>query len=188
MPNRGMSFWEEMFDEMRRDLEPANMLRGSQDFLTAWILLHRGKGDSVVFAGHEQFPFQATATCACMALELALKCRLRLDGKAPPKKHDFSVLVGALSTEAQEELAAEVRIDERPTDAAGLLRALAECDKTFETWRYLHEHDSADFYEPRIIDTTRALHAIVLRSNPTWQPSDVKPVHLLVAHGGRLHG
>jgi hypothetical protein len=181
-----MSFWEEMREMVRRDLEPANMLRGSQDFLTAWILLHRGRGDPAVFAGHGQFPFQATATCACMALELALKCRLRLDRKAPPRSHDFSVLVGALSDDAQAELAAEIRIDGRSIDAAGLRRALGECDKTLETWRYLHEHENADFYEPRLIDTTRALHAIILKANSTWQPSGVKPVHLLVADGGRL--
>lgn len=178
-----MSFWEEMREMTRRDLEPANMLRGSQDFLTAWILLHRGKGDPAVFGGHGQFPFQATATCACMALELALKCRLRLDGVAPPKSHDFSVLAGALSSEAREELAAEVRFDGGRIDAAGLRRALTECDKTFETWRYLHEHDNADFREPRIIETTRALHAVILKANPTWQPSGVTPVHLLLSDG-----
>ncbi|MFT3916564.1 MAG: hypothetical protein QM704_21540 [Anaeromyxobacteraceae bacterium] len=174
-----MEFWDEIYDEIRRDLEPANMLQGSQDFLGAWNVLQRHRQAPAVVAGQERFPIQATASCASMALELALKCRVRLEGTTPPKTHRFSALIAAMSPAAQDALAAAVRIDDRQVDAGGLLQALVECDKTFETWRYLHEHDNADFFEPRLIDTTRALHAIILKANPNWQPAGVVPTHLV---------
>ena len=52
------------------------------------------------------------ATCAAFSLELALKCRISLDGREPPKSHDCAALFSKkyLAAEARGDIASGVRM------------------------------------------------------------------------------
>ena len=89
-----------------------------------------------------------------MALELALKCHISLDGRQPPTSgkhaHDCAALFSDyLSPAAQRDLASSVRMastGEAPS-VSELVEVLRQFDGTFQRWRYLHEYDGAAFHE-----------------------------------------
>ena len=140
---------------------------GSRDFLLAWELLEQRHQDHEVRVGRAPWPMRAWATCAALSLELALKARLRLEGKQPKWVHTYSELFSDLSVQAKEDIASRVQIDGRPVTIDGLLALLKDCDGTFEQWRYLHEQlvrfEITTFHGDRIVAITRAIHASIVQ-------------------------
>lgn len=161
--------WYEDFMEEVRELElPGRIFQGSCDFYLAWEQLAAQRRTAAVRANRVYGSVQASAACASMALELALKCRITLEGKKPRREHEFHLLFEQLDPATQDDIASRVLLDGRRTTTAGVLDALKRCEGTFVTWRYAHEHDEADFYEPYISEVTRALHRSMLEANPDF--------------------
>jgi HEPN domain-containing protein len=88
------------------------MFRGSRDFLLAYRLLGRRRADPDVRAARAPGPFQSWVVCASLALELALKCRIALDGKDPSWTHSYVKLFAELSPAAQQDIASRVAFTE----------------------------------------------------------------------------
>jgi hypothetical protein len=142
------------------------MFEGSCDFLLGYQLLAAYRDTPAIRENRAFLPIQARVACASMALELALKSLITYEGKEPRRTHEFVDLFKQLPADAQREVASTVLLDGKPTSAEGLADALQLCAGTFEKWRYKHEHRDLDFYEPYIIDTTKALHATIMRRRP----------------------
>jgi hypothetical protein len=150
---------------------PEDTFHGSRDFLLAWDLLDAHRRTQPVRKNKAGTPLRARATCASLALELALKSHIAIamEGKTPGRTHSFVALFRVLASDVQRRIASSVLLNGRPTDVDGLIDALTQCEGTFETWRHLHEHENADFHEPYIVDVTRALHASILALHPEWR-------------------
>ena len=151
--------------EMRVEQE----FQASCDFFLACQLIGVRRDSEAVRIGKARWPIQAYATCAALSLELALKSRTILDGGTPPKTHRVSEVFALLSLPAQEDIAAGLLLDGQPATLARISEVLRLCDKTFETWRYVHEHRDADFMESYIFAILRAVHSSILRLRPDWQ-------------------
>ncbi len=166
-------------DEQEKLLRDSRMFHGSRDFLLAYRLLGEHRSSQMVRAGRAPSPLQSWVTCAAFSLELALKCRISLDGsKKPPKRgrdaHDCAALFSKyLSEAAQRDIASGVRMastSEAPSidDLVGVLR---QFDGTFNRWRYLHEDfDGATFHEGDMMNVIAAVHESILRLHPDWRP------------------
>ena len=150
-------------------LRMESAFEASCDFLLACELMGPRRNSEAVRKGTAHWPIRSYATCACLALELALKARTSLDEKTPKKTHRFSALFAALSRPAQEDVAAGFVLDGQAATVPGLMEVLQLCDQTFDTWRYRHEHRDADFYEGHILAVTRAVHESILRLEPQWR-------------------
>lgn len=159
------------------------MFHSSRDFFLAWDLLARHSASDEVQRGTKgPTPLQARATCLALALELALKCRIAIEGSTPKREHRHAILFGQLSNTAQAELACSLA--RSVDDVVALLgtfdrasgrervpqgqRTQQPPKSTFETWRYLHEYDEADFSEGEMLKVVRALDEVILRVQPTW--------------------
>lgn len=150
-----------------------SMLRGSRDFYWAFHLLTIHRQDLEVRAGRMPSPFQSRATCAALALELAFKARLVLDGASErkTKTHDYEVLFTLLSAGAQADVASRL-LDGTgaPVDVASLRGLLSEFKDTFLQWRYLHERTHTEFQEGNIRALILALHASIVALRPEFGP------------------
>lgn len=158
--------WDYELKSIDEFLRPEIMFEGSCDFLLGWHLLSAYGKTPAVTEDRAFVPIQARATCASLALELALKSLITYEGKDPVPSHSFSRLFKQLSPKARREVASLVLLDGKRTSDEGLKEALKRCAGTFEKWRYKHEHRDLDFYEPYIIDTTKALHETIMRKRP----------------------
>src|SRR5438270_13947477 len=91
----------EVSAEVERAMTAGRMFRGSRDFFLAYELLAAFHASAEVRSARAPSPIQSQATCAALALELALKARVVLDGgKAPsrgPDGHRYSAIFGILS-------------------------------------------------------------------------------------------
>lgn len=161
-----MDWFEEMLKEVREAELPERIFHGSCDFFLAWERLAVQRRTAAARANRVYSPVQASAACASMALELALKCRIVLEGRKPRRDHEFHALFAQLDPKTQDDIAARTLLDGMPTTTADLLDALKRCKGTFVTWRYLHEHENADFYEGCLSAVTRALHRSTLELYP----------------------
>lgn len=157
--------WVAAADEL---LRPERMFEGSCDFLRAWELLARHRDALATQNTQERIPVQARATCASMALELALKSLITFEGKNPVSTHSFARLFKQLFAKTRTEIASRVLLDGKPTSVDGVSDALKRCEGTFEKWRYAHEHRDLDFYEPYIIQVTNAAHEVLTRRVAEW--------------------
>lgn len=165
--------WDEERKATRELLRPEFMFEGSCDFLLGWQLLDAHQQTQAVRENRARFPIQAVAACACMALELALKSLIKLEGTEPERGkagHNYVVLFRQLSPEAQAEIASRVVLDGKPATVGGVVGALTLCVGTFEKWRYKHEHENLDFHQGYFIEVTRAVHESILRRQPGWRP------------------
>ena len=158
--------WGEELKAITELLRPELMFEGSCDFLLGWELLAVYRETPAVRENRAFVPIQARATCASMALELALKSLITYEGKDPALTHSFARLFKQLLPKTRREIASIVLLNGNPTSVEGVIDALKLCERTFETWRYKHEHDNADFYEPYIIDVTKAVHKYIMRKRP----------------------
>ncbi|SRR6266511_1289683 len=158
--------WDEELRSIDELLRPERMFEGSCDFLRAWELLLAYRDNPAVRENRAFVPIQARATCASMALELALKSLITYEKKDPVLSHSFSRLFKQVLPRTKREMASLVPLDGRPTTVEGLSEALKRCAGTFETWRYAHEHRDLDFHEAYIIDTTKAAQEIIMRRHP----------------------
>lgn len=159
--------WEEELKGIDELLRPEYMFEGSCDFLLGYQLLAAYGETAAVRENRAFVPIQARAACASMALELALKSLITYEGKEGARRtHEFVDLFEQLSVDAQREVASMVRFDGKPTTVAGVIEKLNLCAGTFEKWRYKHEHRELDFYEPYIVDTTKAVHETITRRRP----------------------
>lgn len=163
-----MGWYEEMIEEIRESELPLRIFQGSCDFYLAWEQLAAQRRTAVARANRVYASVQASAACASMALELALKCRISLEGKKPRREHEFHILFEQLDPATQDDIASRVHLDGKRTNTADLIDALKRCEGTFVTWRYVHEHENADFYEGWISEVTRALHRSMLEANPDF--------------------
>ncbi len=158
--------WNNERQSIDKLLRPEIMFEGSCDFLLGWELLTAYRETPAVRENRAFVPIQARATCASMALELAFKSLITYEGKDPVLSHSFARLFKQLLPKTRREMASLVLLDGKPTSAEGLAEALKRCAGTFERWRYKHEHRDLDFYEPYIIDTTKALQETIMRKHP----------------------
>lgn len=157
----------------------------SRDFLLGWELLEQHHPLRLVLPPGRtvRWPARSSAVCASLALELALKSRLTLEGAESPRTHSYSDLFGRLSPEAREEVqAAAARHGVRSAadalrqlDAAGEFPPRKEGKRpeergVFETWRYVHETTAARFDSGFLVPLTLAVHESVLRRRPEWRP------------------
>jgi hypothetical protein len=160
-------------EEVQRTGTAGGMFRGSRDFFLAYELLGAFAASPDARAGRAPSPIQSQATCAAMALELALKCRIVLDGCEAPPSHSYVVLFRTLSQGAQEEIASLLTIDNQPATVATLLDALKDFEGTFQQWRYMHENlgkRTITFHEGNMIATMHAIYQSIIRLRPDFAP------------------
>jgi hypothetical protein len=157
-----------------------NLFMGSREFLLAWRVLDLYSDFGQADEGRRTGPlFGSRAVCAGLSLELALKCRIVLDGRTPPAKgakgHDYVILFTTLSQDAQHEVAARVRLrpDGRQATAAELVDVLKLFQGTFVEFRYLHElppGSSKTFHTGDIWNVLLALHDSTIQLRPDLGP------------------
>jgi hypothetical protein len=154
-------------EEAERTAKAWRIFRGSRDFLLAYDLLGDFLRSPEVRAGRAPSPIQSQATCAALALELALKARIVLDGRDPPRSgkagHDYVVMFDRLTPAARADIASFLALDGKPATEGGLRRVLREFDGTFKGWRYMHEHSEIAFHEGNMIAVLRAVYFSVVR-------------------------
>jgi hypothetical protein len=156
----------EMTDALRRIAEPGMMFDGSRDFLLAYRLLGRQRAQALARPGTVPSPWQSWIVCASLALELALKCRIVLDGGDAPKTHSYVKLFAELSPAAKRDLASRVPFREGQSTVERVAALLANFKNPFETFRYMHEliakTEPAAFYEGDMMTVIRALYLSIL--------------------------
>lgn len=164
-------------DEQKKLISDSCMFDGSRRFLFAYQLLTKHDNSPFVREGRAPMTLQPRATCAVFSLELALKCRISLDGGKFPRKgreaHDCAALFSRyLFAKAQADVASGVRMATGKIASIGDVEdVLRQFHKTFETWRYLHEHmDGAVFHERDVLNVVAAVHESILRLHPDWRP------------------
>ncbi len=164
---------ETLSEDVRRTTA-AQMFRGSRDFLLAYDILGGFLRSSDVRDGRAPAPIQSQATCAALALELALKARIILDGGAPPTSgragHDYLVMFGLLSPAARADIASFLLLDGKPATVEGLGGVLKEFEGTFQEWRYVHEHTEVAFHEGNMVAVIHAVYHSVVRLRPDFGP------------------
>jgi hypothetical protein len=161
-------------DEVNRTVTAVHMFRGSRDFFLAYELLGAFLESSEVRQGRAPAPIQSQATCAALALELALKARIVLGGGSPPSKgpdgHKYVAMFNLLPRAAQEDVASFLHVDAHPATVEGLVRSLKEFEGTFQRWRYMHEHTEIAFHEGNMVAVIRAVCRSIVRLRPDFGP------------------
>jgi hypothetical protein len=131
---------DDLSEEVKRSITAGEMFRGSRDFFLAYELLGAFRRSPDEREGRAPSPIQAHATCAALALELALKSRIVLDSGEPPSKgpdgHKYVAMFNLLKRPAQEDIASFLLLDGKPATVDGLLAVLNEFEGTFKNWRY----------------------------------------------------
>ena len=169
MGTRELINWDELSKATDELLCPELMFEGSCDFLRAWEVLWAINHSPAVKENRERSPIQACATCASMALELALKSLITLEKKEPVLSHSFARLFNQLSSHSRAAIASKVLLEDRPTSVEAVTDALKLCEGTFERWRYKHEHRELDFYQGRMMQVTRAVHEVTAQRLSEWR-------------------
>lgn len=163
-----------MSDEVRRIVTAGQMFRGSRDFFLAYEVLGAFMQTPEAREGRAPKPIQSQATCAALALELALKARVVLDGRDPPSKgpdgHKYVALFGLLSRAAQEDIVKPLLLDGRPATVESVIGVLTDFEGTFQKWRYMHEHREIAFHEGNMVAVLRAVYESVVRLRPDFGP------------------
>lgn len=161
-------------EQVIRNIAACHMFRGSRDFFLAYQVLGSFMASPDVRGGRGPSPIQSQATCAALALELALKSRVMLDGGTPPSKgpdgHRYVAMFGLLSRRAQEDVASFLHVDAQPATVEGLARSLKEFEGTFQRWRYMHEHSEVAFHEGNMVAVILAVYSSVVRLRPDLGP------------------
>ncbi len=161
-------------EEVRRIITAGEMFRGSRDFFLAYEVLGAFMQTTEAREGRAPKPIQSQATCAALALELALKARIVLDGGDPPSKgpggHKYTAMFGLLSRAAQEDVVKPLLLDDGPATVEGLANVLAEFEGTFQRWRYLHEHRELAFHEGNMLAVVQAVYESIVRLRPDFGP------------------
>jgi hypothetical protein len=155
-----------------RFVTAAMMYRGSRDFFLAYELLATFLRSIAQARTQQPAPVQSQATCAALALELALKARVVLDGGDPPDKgragHDSVLLFGRLKPAARVDVASFLLLDGQPATVEGLVAVLKKFEGTFENWRYMHEHDEVAFHEGQMVAVLHAVYRSIVRIRPDF--------------------
>ncbi len=163
-----------MSEEVRRIVTAAHMFRGSRDFFLAYEVLGAFMQSPEAREGRAPNPIQSQATCAALALELALKARIVLDGGDPPSKgpdgHKYVAMFGLLSRAAQEDIVRPLLLDGAAASVEGLAKVLAEFEGTFQKWRYMHEHREVAFHEGNMVAVVQAVYESLVRLRPDFGP------------------
>jgi hypothetical protein len=156
-----------------------SLFNQSRDFQLAWKILTDGEPQGEA-KSHVPWPLRAPVTCACMALELALKSLITLEGGTPASVHWAEDLFKQVTAASQNEIAAMLQVDGKPADVPSLLTALHELDDgapgatkrvpPLEAWRYTHEHQTVQHAQGTMYVITRALHDLLVRRRPDWDP------------------
>ena len=153
------------------------LFMGSREFQLAWRLLELYSEFGRADQGRLTAPlFGAPAVCAGLSLELALKCRIVLDGKQPPDKgakgHDYVTLFTTLSSDAQDEVAARIRLspDGRKATSPDLVDVLKQFEGTFVKFRYPLSPGSHAFHQGDIRNVLLALHDSIIQLRPDLGP------------------
>lgn len=158
-------------EDAKRGWEAGLLFKGSRDFLLAHELLGKRRDEPDVRAFRAPWPIQAYVTCASLALELALKCRIVLDRKVPANTHSYSVLFGQLSRVAQDDV---VSMFPAPATADDLIGILTELEGTFVNWRYLNERsarlEQTVFHEGKMVTLIHTLHDCIVGMRPDFAP------------------
>lgn len=185
-----LSPYGEMSSEVKRIVTAGDMFRGSRDFFLAYEVLGSWRLTPDVRQGSAPSPIQAQATCAALALELALKARIMLDGGDPPSKgpagHKYVPMFRLLSPAAQQDIASFLVLDAQPATVEGLFAVLEEFEGTFQRWRYMHEHRKITFHESNMVAVINAVYHSIVRLRPDFgqwpgvivDPSNPVPWHL----------
>ena len=164
----------DLSDDIKRMVTAADTFRGSRDFFLAYEILGAFLASPEVREGRAPSPIQAQATCAALALELALKARIVLDGGDPPSKgpdgHKYVAMFDMLKHPAQEDVASFLLLDAKPATVDGLLAVLKDFEGTFQQWRYMHEHSELAFHEGNMVAVIRAVYDSIVRLRPDFGP------------------
>lgn len=161
-------------EAVRRNINAVHMFRGARDFFLAYQLA-AGFGDSpLACEGRAPRLIQSRAACASLALELALKARVLLDGGEPPSRgadgHDHGAIFKVLTRGAQEDIASLLRVGDEPATVEGLAAVLAGFKGTFQTWRYMHEGNVTPFDEGGMVAVIGAVFSCIVRFRPDFGP------------------
>jgi len=161
-----------MSEEVRRIMTAGHMFRGSRDFFLAYEVLGAFMQSPEAREGRAPRPIQSQATCAALALELALKARIVLDGGSPPAKgpdgHKYVAMFGLLSRAAQEDVVKPLLLAGGPATVEGLAKVLADFEGTFQQWRYIHEHGELAFHEGNMVAVIQAVFESIVRLRPDF--------------------
>jgi len=161
-------------EEVRRIMTAGEMFRGSRDFFLAYEVLGAFMQSPEARQGCAPKPIQSQATCAALALELALKARIVLDGGDPPSKapdgHKYVAMFGLLSRTAQEDIVRPLLLDGGAASVEGLAKVLADFEGTFQKWRYMHEHRELAFHEGNMVAVVQAVYESIVRLRPDFGP------------------
>lgn len=161
-------------DQVQRDMVAAEMFRGSRDFFLAYELLEGFMASQEVREGRAPSPIQSEATCAALALELALKARIVIDGGEPPSKgadgHRYVAMFALLSPSAQNDIARSLLVDGQPSTVEKLVSVLTEFEGTFQRWRYMHEHLELAFHQGNMVAVIHGVYESIVRQRPDLGP------------------
>lgn len=161
-------------DSIEKFVRASHLFWASRDFLLSWEILERHAAMAKATGPRIPYPVRSQPTCAALALELALKARLELEGKEAPRIHSAAKLFGRLSKEAQDEIMATLKCNGAPMTRADLDVVLAEFEGTWEDWRYMHEHtspgDTVRFAHGNMHALILAIHGVLLTLHPDWGP------------------
>jgi len=160
--------------EQRKAVSTMLMFRGAREFFLTYQLA-AGFGDSpLACEGRAPRLIQSRAACASLALELALKARVLLDGGEPPSRgadgHDHGAIFKVLTRGAQEDIASLLRVGDEPATVEGLAAVLAGFKGTFQTWRYMHEGNVTPFDEGGMVAVIGAVFSSIVRLRPDFGP------------------
>lgn len=159
---------------IERLVRASQLFWASRDFLLSWEVLERHAAMAKATGPRIPFPVRSQPTCAALALELALKARLELEGKEAPRAHSAAKLFGLLSKEAQDEIMATLKCSGAPMTRAALDVVLAEFEGTWEGWRYMHEHtgpgETVRFAHGNMYSLIIGIHQVLVALRPDWEP------------------
>ncbi len=96
-----------------------------------------------------------------------------LDGCEVPKGrdgHKYGALFSALPNGTRVDITTRVHIDGRPGTEPEVFEVLKSLERTFETWRYLHEGNSVPFNENNLANLFAAVQASIIETRPDFRP------------------
>jgi len=151
-----------------------HLFYASRDFLLSWDILEAHAVVARATGPRIPFPVRSQPTCAALALELALKSRLELEGTEAPRTHSATKLFARLSKGAQDEIMATLKCDGAAMTRADLDAVLAEFEGTWEGWRYMHELGGSGatvrFAQGNMRAVVLRVHQVLVGLRPDWVP------------------
>lgn len=158
---------------IERLIRAVHLFQASRDFLLSWDILEAHAVMARATGPRIPFPVRSQPTCAALALELALKSRLELEGTEAPRTHSAAKLFGRLSKQAQDEIIAPLACAGSPMTRADVDGVLVEFEGTFEGWRYMHEHSGGGtvrFAYGNMRAIIIRIHQVLVALRPDWGP------------------